>query len=131
LENWHGDHSQVALSVAAVLPKGSREAAAARFLLDPRPLTEKVTGFRQKLQQSEPCFSQFIVGEHHYKAGNRAEAERAYKECMSYGDHLKEDVWLATRVRSRLYELARAISGGLADSNDRVEVSSAGAGDVR
>ena len=123
LENWHRDRAQMALFAAAVLPTGGREEVAARFLLDPRALAEKVTGFRQKLQQSEPCFSEFIVGEHHYNDGNRAEAEKAYKNCLSYDDYLKADQWLATRVRSRLYELA--------DKDARPEVSSAGMGDTR
>jgi hypothetical protein len=85
--------------------RGSRELKAAIFLLDQRPLADKVTDFRQEMATNEPLFTEFIIAEHHLKDGNRAEALKAYQNCLSYDLHLKKNRWLAMQVKSRLYEL--------------------------
>jgi serine/threonine protein kinase len=82
-----------------------REAAAMDFWFDKRPLTEKVNKFRQKLEESEPCFAEFVIAEYYFRTGNQAEAIKAYRKCLSYGAHLKKDQWLDVQVKSRLYEL--------------------------
>jgi hypothetical protein len=82
-----------------------REMKAATFLLDKRPLAEKVTEFRQELATNEPLFTEFIIAEHYIKDGNRGEALKAYQKCLSYDLHLDKNRWLATQVKSRLYEL--------------------------
>ncbi len=86
--------------------RGSREIKAAIFLLDQRPLADKVTEFRQNLAKSEPLFAEFVIAEHYLKDGNRAEALKAYQKCLSYDLHLKKNRWLAMQIKSRLYELA-------------------------
>jgi hypothetical protein len=88
------------------LAEGSREKKAAFFLLDQRPLAEKVTEFRQDLATNEPLFTEFVIAEHYLKDGNQAEALKAYQKCLSYDLHLKKNRWLAMQVKSRLYELA-------------------------
>ncbi len=85
---------------------GSREMKAAIFLLDQRPLADKVTEFRQEMATNEPIFTEFIIAEHYLKDGNRTEALKAYQKCLSYDVHLKKNRWLAMQVKSRLYELA-------------------------
>jgi len=85
---------------------GSREMSAATFLLDKRPLSDKVTEFRQELAKSEPLFTEFVIAEHYLKDGNRAEAIRAYQKCLSYETLLEKERWLIIQVKSRLYELA-------------------------
>ena len=87
-----------------------REKKAANFLLDQRPLAEKVTEFRQDLATNEPLYTEFVIAEHHLKDGNRAEALKAYQKCLSYDLHLKKNRWLAMQVKSRLYELANETS---------------------
>ncbi len=82
-----------------------REYEAAFFWTDSRPLTEKVNEFRRKLEKSEPCFAEFVIAEYYLRKGNRAEAIKAYRKCLSYDAHLEKDQWLAVRVKSRLYEL--------------------------
>ncbi len=82
-----------------------REMKAAKFLLDKRPLAEKVTEFRQELATNEPLFTEFIIAEHYLKDGNRNEALKAYRKCLSYDLHLEKNRWLAMQVKSRLYEL--------------------------
>ncbi|NIR66519.1 MAG: protein kinase [candidate division Zixibacteria bacterium] len=82
-----------------------REMKAAIFLLDKRPLAEKVTEFRQELTTNEPLFTEYIIAEHYLKDGNRDEALKAYRKCLSYDLHLEKNRWLAMQVKSRLYEL--------------------------
>jgi hypothetical protein len=82
-----------------------REMKAAIFLLDKRPLAEKVTEFRQELATNEPLFTEFIIAEHYIKDGNRDEALKAYQKCLSYDLYLNKNRWLAMQVKSRLYEL--------------------------
>lgn len=87
-------------------PGGSREIKAANFLLDKRPLAEKVTDFRQEMATNEPLFTDFVIAEHHLKDGNQAEARKIYQKCLSYDISLKKNRWLAMQTKSRLYELA-------------------------
>lgn len=82
-----------------------REMKAAIFLLDKRPLAEKVTEFRQELATNDPLFTEFIIAEHYLKDGNRAEALKAYQKCLSYDISSDKNRWLAMQVKSRLYEL--------------------------
>jgi serine/threonine protein kinase len=84
----------------------SRELKAAIFLLDKRPLADKVTEFRKELAKSEPLFAEFVIAEHHLRDDNRTEALKAYQKCFSYDVHLEKNRWLAMQVKSRLYELA-------------------------
>jgi serine/threonine protein kinase len=97
----------------------SREKKASIFLLDQRPLAEKITEFRQGLATNEPLFSEFIIAEHYLKDGNRAEALKAYQKCLSYDLHLKKNRWLAMQIKSRLYELANESS--LEKTSSKVE----------
>jgi serine/threonine protein kinase len=96
-----------------------REKKAAIFLLDPRPLADKVTEFRQDLATNEPLFTEFIIAEHHLKDGNQAEALKAYQKCLSYDLHLKKNRWLAMQIKSRLYELTNENS--LEKTSSKVE----------
>lgn len=91
---------------ARYFSRGSREMGAVIFLLDKRPLTDKVTEFRQDLAKSEPLFTEFVIAEHYLKDGNRAEAIRSYQKCLSYKTLLEKERWLTIQVKSRLYELA-------------------------
>jgi serine/threonine protein kinase len=108
LQELHQGDWEQARVIESILPDGSREVEAARFLLDLKSLAE----IRKKLQKSEPYFLEFIIAENYFKNGNRAEAIKAYKECLSYGDELKKDdeskkdEWIARWAKGRLYELA-------------------------
>lgn len=101
LQAWHQGDLGYAQSIARFYGRGTREDRAARFLSDRMPLSE----FRTKLQQSEPCFLEFIIAEYYFKNGNQTEAIKAYRKCLSYRDDLKEDEWIGIRAGSRLYEL--------------------------
>ncbi|MHC4109742.1 MAG: protein kinase domain-containing protein [Planctomycetota bacterium] len=94
--------------IAGGFPKESREMKAAIFLFNKKPLSEKVTEFRQKMATNEPIFTEFVIAEHHLRDGNRTEAREAYQKCLSYDSFsLKKNRWLAMQTKSRLYELAK------------------------
>jgi len=114
LQAWHQSNLQHARFIASFYGRGTPEAAAARFFLDLRPLPEKITEFRKELQESNPPFLEFVIAEHHLKDGNEQEAIRAYQQCLSHRDHLKDNQWLIGRVQSRLYELNIGTSQGKA-----------------
>jgi tRNA A-37 threonylcarbamoyl transferase component Bud32 len=88
-----------------MVPGYKREHEAFLFWVDPKPLTEKVGEFRQKLGESEPCFAEFVIAEYHLRYGDRDEAIKAYRKSLSHEPDLTKDQWLTIRVKSRLYEL--------------------------
>jgi hypothetical protein len=104
LHDWHKSSWEQATYAMRFFARGGREDLAARFLLNPRLLPEEIAEFKQRFEQSGPCFGEFIVAEYHYKNKNWQEAIKAYQKCLLYDDYL-EDKWLATQIRSRLYEL--------------------------
>lgn len=104
LEAWHENRWEDARFIASFFGRETREAETARFLLDQRPLREKITEFKQRLPLNQPCFGEFIIAEHHHKDKNWQEAIKAYQRCLLYDDYL-EDKWLAMQIQSRLYEL--------------------------
>jgi serine/threonine protein kinase len=105
LHSWHADQLRQSQSIARYFIRGSKEAKAANFLLNQKSISEKVSAFRQNTEKSESCFVEFVIAEHHFKNGNRPEAMRIYQECLSYKDYLDKDQLLATKIKSRLYEL--------------------------
>jgi hypothetical protein len=105
LEAWHENRWEDARFIASFFGRETREAETARFLLDQRPLREKITEFKQRLPLNQPCFGEFIIAEHHHKDKNWREAIAAYQRCLSYDDYLKDNKWLVAQAQSRLYEL--------------------------
>ncbi|MHC4397228.1 MAG: protein kinase domain-containing protein [Planctomycetota bacterium] len=105
LQPWHAGWLRQSQGITKFLVKGTREYKAAAFLLDQRPLTDKITEFRQNLGKSEPCFTEFIIAEHYLKNSNRAEAIKSYRQCLLHKAHLNKDQWLVIQIKSRLYEL--------------------------
>jgi serine/threonine protein kinase len=105
LNSWHKGDRQSAELFARSFARGSREAVAVQFLRDRRPLGEKVAEFRQRLQGTEPCFTEFIIAEHNLKDGSKPEAVTGYRACLAHRDLEQQDPWLAVWVRSRLHEL--------------------------
>jgi hypothetical protein len=105
LDAWHSGRSGHVRLIARYFSRGTREEKATRFLLDSRPLTEKVTEFREKLQETEPYFAQFVIAEHYLKDGERAEAIEAFRKCLSTASDPKKDKWLELRSKIRLYDL--------------------------
>jgi len=112
LQLWHERHVGAATWSASNLPANSKERKAAVFLLDPAPLKQKESAFREAFAEDSRWFVEFIVGEQHRADGNSEEAMRAYRRsyeslaqassaAMSRGDQ-----WLARNVAANLYELA-------------------------
>jgi serine/threonine protein kinase len=106
LQTWSAGNLKHSKFIAKRLIGGTREGVAAFFLLNPKPLADKVVKFRQRLEENEPCFVEFIIAEYYLKDGNKGGALKAYHNCILQTEHLKKDPWLAAQVKSRLYELA-------------------------
>ncbi|MHC4281081.1 MAG: serine/threonine protein kinase, partial [Planctomycetota bacterium] len=105
LHSWHTDQLRQSQSLARYFVRGTKEAKAANFLLNQKSIAEKVSVFRQNIEGSESCFVEFVIAEHYLKNGNQSEAMRIYQECLSHKDYLEKDRLLATKIKSRLYEL--------------------------
>jgi serine/threonine protein kinase len=106
LELWHDDKIGRAQAFTIHFHRNSRERTGSLFLLDPRPLAEKEVDFREKLSPNQTAFWVFIVGEHHLKNKNKAEAIEAYKQCLEASHDSSElDDWFKNRARRKLNEL--------------------------
>ena len=107
LELWHDGKTARAKAMAVHFADGSREKAAALFLLDPRQLDKKKADFQEKLAADQPSFWDFIVAEYHLKNNNRLAAIQAYKQCISQAQESSElDDWFVNRSKRELGELA-------------------------
>jgi serine/threonine protein kinase len=106
LRAWNAGNLRHSEFIAKRLTGGTREGVGAFFLLNPKPLADKVVKFRQLLETNEPCFVEFIIAEHHLRDGDKNKALTAYRNCILQTEHLRNDPWLATQIKSRLYELA-------------------------
>ncbi len=114
LEAWRQNRHPQAALVLYYLSEGSKEQKAARFLIDPSPVAEKETNFRQALSEKNNWFAEFIIGENHLKNGSRNEALEAYRRSYeairqsSEGNGLGAPAWQAEQVRARLEQLSTA-----------------------
>jgi serine/threonine protein kinase len=105
LHSWHTNRLRDSAYIARFLVRDTREAEAATFLLNPKPLSEKTKAFREKLAQ-QLSFAEFIIAEHHLKDGDKAATTAAYQKALSYHQQLNKDQWLAAQIKSRLYDLS-------------------------
>ncbi|UCG46337.1 MAG: protein kinase [Phycisphaerales bacterium] len=106
LPAWHGGDDKEAAFVGRYFTEGSREAYAAAFLLEERPMYEKAARFKGRMKEADSSFSEFVIAEHHLKNGDLTEAVDAYRRCLARGRGDESDLWLMDKARSRLYELA-------------------------
>lgn len=102
---WHAGKIDQAQKVMAYFSDTSREAAGARFLMDPNECAHKAPAFEQQLSAPEAAFVAFMVGEQHLKEGMPFKARAAYERCLSATQEPSKDLWLKDQARSRLYEL--------------------------
>jgi serine/threonine protein kinase len=105
LPAWHDGDLKQATQIEQYFSRGTREAEATHFLLDQKPLSEKLAQFREKLGRSNVSFVDFFIAEHYLKDGKRPEAAKAYQECLSHTQSSKMDEWLVDKAQSRLFEL--------------------------
>lgn len=117
LGEWQQGRNSEAELVAKILFnlfRDSKEKKVAEFLLNPTPLAEKESDLRQALSDEYTWLADFIVGEYHYKNGNRKKALETYQQCYGAIRQLPESKqrhvsnWLATQLRARLGELSSA-----------------------
>ncbi len=110
LDAWHKGPRRVASNIADYFSRNLKEDKAVRFLLDPRPLSEKELQFRQELQDNARWFVELVLAEHHLKDGNRKDAlkgyQRSYEEIMGWQKtQLRAERLLADQIEDRLEEL--------------------------
>lgn len=112
LPAWHDGNVKQARLIGQYFSRGTREAEATHFLLDPRPLSEKIVQFRERLGGTNTSFADFIIAEHYLRDGNRAEAAKAYEQCLSHARGLGADMWLIDKAQSRLFDLRAKTTQG-------------------
>jgi len=110
LHAWNAGDRRYAERMAAYITPETKEYKAAGFLLDSRPIEEKLAGFKNTLANEVTGFAGFVIAEHYLRDGNRQEAENAYKKSYKTLMDLKRcgvpsDGWLEASLRVRLHEL--------------------------
>lgn len=116
LEAWHTDDGRAGW-VAGLLGDGSKEKAAAAFLLNPEAIADKEASFRQGLPDGYGWFGDFVIGESYLKDANESEALEAYgRSYQGIGqlpiDGFGRDKLLKSELKARLYELSVVNEGG-------------------
>jgi hypothetical protein len=119
LELWFDGKFDRAATIASFFDPESREARAASFLLDARPLDEKRAAFDQSFVGEERGLWYFVQGEHYMKDGNTQRAMEAYTRCIETTRRdTKSDNWLVDRAKTKLSQLRASrdrdaeVSGG-------------------
>jgi len=110
LDAWHKNDGRAGW-IAGLLGDGSKEKAAAAFLLNPEAIPEKEASFRQGLPDGYGWFGDFVIGESYLEDGNESEALEAYgRSYQAIGqlpiDGLGRDKLLKSELKARLYELS-------------------------
>jgi len=114
---WHNQESNMR-EILYFLPQGSREEKAARFLLDPRPFSEKKQQLPDNQIKQHESFWYFIFGEHHLRDHNQEEALMAYQKSLSVYQQsrktgqasLEPEDWFQALVTSRIAKLRNEIN---------------------
>lgn len=130
LHAWNAGDRRYAEYMAAYITPETKEYKAAGFLLDSRPIEEKLAGFKNTLANEVTGFAGFVIAEHYLKGGNRQEAENAYKKSYKTLKDLERcgvppDRWLEASLRVRLHEL-----GNTDESADEVSALETGGLDL-
>ena len=94
----------------AILKQDKRFDAAQIFLLEAKPIEEKVAAFKTKLGAEHLWFAEYIIGEHYLRDGKDAEALDAFgNSLLAIGelspDQPKPEGWIVSRINSRLIQL--------------------------
>ncbi|MHC4085011.1 MAG: protein kinase domain-containing protein [Planctomycetota bacterium] len=118
LGEWQQGRSSEAEAIAKILFNksfgDSKEQKVAEFLLSSASLAEKEADFRRSLTEEYAWLADFIVGEYHYKEGDRKKALEAYQSSYGAIKQMPESKqrgvsgWLAILLRARLGELGSA-----------------------
>jgi serine/threonine protein kinase len=125
LGEWQQGRSSEAEAIAKILFNksfilfnksfsNSKEQKVAEFLLSSASLAEKEAEFRRSLSDEYSWLADFIVGEYHYKEGDRKKALEVYQQCYGAIQQMPESKqrrvgnWLAVLLRARLGELGSA-----------------------
>jgi hypothetical protein len=81
-----------------------REYEAVTFWIGAGPVTERIKQFKEKNEESEPCFTEFVIAEYHIRNDEIEKAKTAYQKCLENDTHLDKDRWMVMQAKSKLYE---------------------------
>ncbi len=117
---WRVGNFGIAQVAARHLPKGTREFAAMKFLVDSRRLAEKEPDFRQQIPDGHAWFAEFVIAEHHLKNGDKSKALKHYRLSLATAANLVDNRsnscgWHVKEMKARLYELT------VSESNDNID----------
>lgn len=121
LDAYRENRKTEAGGIVNFLSPGSKERKAAVFLMSAASLARKEEEFRRSLSEELIWFADFVVGEHHLKAGNRKEAAEYYRRSYQAAKELiensntKSGEWLMNQVAKRLRQVNTSI-----DSDEKV-----------
>jgi len=113
LEAFHGQRDGQAARIAAFLSRGSKERAAAAFLLHSKAelSAEALQQFRARIPGDYDWFAAFTVGEYHLKNRRYEQALLAYRQSYEALESLQTpgaeqvEPWLLTHLAGRLDQL--------------------------
>lgn len=71
---------------------GSREAMAQGFLLDPKPISEKIQRYLESLRPEDISFGQLMIAEHYLRNGDLPQAATAYQSWLSKVDPDRDEI---------------------------------------
>jgi serine/threonine protein kinase len=121
LDAWRKDDVPRGKFVFGFLSEGSKGRIAAMFLVDPSPIADKESDFRQSISDEDSWFAEFIIGESHLKRGNQKEALEAFKRSYddvgqsSQANKSGADAWMLEQLEKRLEELSSTDKSAEAD----------------
>lgn len=87
-----------------MLGTSTREGIARHFLTDVTPLADRILDFKARLQD-ERFFTEFVIGEYHFKYGDQQAAYQHYRNCLSETADTAEDELIRARIHLRLSDL--------------------------
>jgi hypothetical protein len=115
LKAWRADEEEEAKEIARFFPQGSKEEAAATFLVDKSPLQNREDDLRSCFHTDESWFASFACGEQRLKARDTTGALQAYHESLDLlqrrGEAIvKTNRWYIAQLNAQIRRLT-AMSG--------------------
>ena len=95
---WLDGDWDSAATLCQFLPDKEKDKAGLAFLLDPRPLANKLSGLVPPLSQNT-AYRHFIIAEHHWQKGRETDALRDYQQCLAHNSD--PNAWYLSIIRSR------------------------------
>ncbi|MFH1615866.1 MAG: protein kinase [Planctomycetota bacterium] len=106
LDAFQAHRTNQARFAAKFFSEETPQSIAAAFLLDTKPLAQKIETFRKKMLPIDACFTDFIIAEQYFYDKDFVQAENLYRRCLA-NDQIEEKRWIMMRALKRLEELQK------------------------